>query len=69
MTEVTTLRDSTRQLLVDRPQSLSTAKIAADIGVSTAWLNAFAAGKISDPGVVKIETLNVYLKNLTKKVR
>lgn len=69
MNEVTTLRDSTRQLLIDRPQSLSTSKIAHDIGVSTAWLTAFARGTIENPGVNTIETLNVYLKNLAKKVR
>ena len=69
MTEVTTLRDSTRQLLVDRPQSLSTAKIAEDIGVSAAWLNSFARGEIRNPGVNTIETLNAYLKNIAKKVR
>lgn len=69
MTEVTTWRDSTRQLLNDRPQSLTTAKIAEDVGVSTAWLTAFARGDIPNPGVVTVEKLNVYLKNLTKKVR
>lgn len=69
MTEGTTLRDTTRQLLVDRPASLSTATIATEVGVSSAWLNAFARGKINNPGVVTIEKLNAYLKTFAKKAR
>jgi hypothetical protein len=69
MTELTSLRDSTRQLLLDRPASLSTATIAKEIKVSTAWITAFARGAIDNPGVNTIETLNAYLKNNAKKAR
>lgn len=67
MPEITTLRDETRELLLNRPQTLKTSTIADDLRVSVAWLNAFARGNIENPGVVTIETLNAYLKKATKK--
>ena len=66
MHEITKLRDETRQLLLDRPASLTIAVIADEVKVSIAWLNLFARGKIDNPGVVTIETLNVYLKRAVK---
>lgn len=60
----TELRDETRALLLNRPVWLSTNKIAAELGISTAWINAFARGEIENPGVVTIETLNHFLKRL-----
>lgn len=69
MTSVTALRDETRDLLIRRPQNVSTQEIADAIGVSTAWLNMFARGKIANPGVVTIETLNRYLKKVMKVTR
>lgn len=67
MPEITTLRDQTRELLLNRPQTLKTSTIAEDLDVSVAWLNAFARGDIDNPGVVTIETLNAYLKKALKK--
>jgi hypothetical protein len=67
MAEITTLRDETRELLLNRPASLAVSTIAEAIDVSTSWLNAFARGKIENPGVVTIETLNTYLKKHAKK--
>ena len=67
MIEVTTLRDNTRTLLLNRPASLSTAEIAAEIRVSSAWINAFAKGKIKNPGVVTVESLFVFLTNFCAK--
>lgn len=66
MAEVTTLRDETRELLLNRPASLSVGEIAEAIGVSKSWLNAFARGGIDNPGVVTIETLNAFLKKFSK---
>ena len=57
------MRDETRTLLIDRPRSLTYERIALDCGTSVRWLQAFAAGKIDNPGVVTVETLNTYLKS------
>ena len=65
--EITTLRDETRHLLLNRPVWLSTKKIAQLINVSPSWLNSFARGEIENPGVVTIETLNFHLKDQLKK--
>lgn len=55
-----TLLEETLMLLKrdrgDRP------KTAKDTGLQLAWLQALADGKIADPGVKKIETLNKYLR-------
>lgn len=67
MKEITSLRDATRELLINRPASISPAEVAKAIGVSTSWVNSFARGDISNPGVVTIETLNAFLKNLNNK--
>lgn len=67
MSEVTTLRDETRALLLNRPASVTIGDVAEATGVSKSWLNTFMRGGIENPGVVTIETLNVYLKKLSKK--
>ncbi len=67
MAEVTKLRDETRELLLNRPASIDVGTIAEAIGVSKSWVNSFARGDIPNPGVVTIETLNVYLKKFAKK--
>lgn len=67
MKEITKLRDETIKLLLDRPASLPMDTIAKEIGVSTSWLNTLARRKIANPGVVTIETLNLYLKKACKK--
>lgn len=58
---------TTRKLLNDRPASLAIDKIAEDLGFSSAWLRMIAREKIDDPGVLKIQALNRYLKNCKKK--
>ena len=63
MQKVTTLRDKTRELLNKRSIVLTTKVIADEIGVTPSWVNLFAAGKIENPSVVLIETLNVLLNN------
>lgn len=67
MPEITTLRDETRELLLNRPATMTVAVIAEALGISKAWINAFARGDIANPGVVTIETLNAFLKKATKK--
>lgn len=56
-------RDTTRQLLNERPRSLDYDRIAADTGLTVAWLRSFARGTSDNPGVVYVETLFVYLSN------
>ena len=67
-TEKPTLRDSTRELLNNRPLSLTTKDIAEYLGVSCQWVNQFARGTIPNPGVMTIEKLNLFLKQEIKKV-
>lgn len=67
MTNVTNLRDRTRLALNNRPASLPLCEIAVAIRVSESWLRLFSRGKIENPGVVTIETLNEFLKNYKKK--
>lgn len=67
MTNVTNLRDRTRLALNNRPASLTLAEICKELSVSESWLRLFSRGKIENPGVVTIETLNEFLKNYKKK--
>ena len=61
MKRSTLWRDDTIRLLRDRPASLTTDMIADHIGVTRSWLNLLVAGKIQNPGVVYIESLNKFL--------
>lgn len=45
----------TRELLKNRPRTLTLAQIAEDSGVSLGWLNAFSAGLYSEPSVVRVQ--------------
>ena len=55
-----TLLEETLMLVKrDRGDRPTTAK---DTGLQLPWLQALADGKINDPGVVKIEKLNKYLR-------
>lgn len=54
---------ATREMLINRPASLTIEKIAADLGFSAAWLRMVARGAISDPGILKIQALRRYLQN------
>ena len=67
MTNVTTWRDTTRHLLNNRPVSLTIEQIANELNVSAAWLRLFSRGKIENPGIVTVQTLNEFLKNYKKK--
>lgn len=67
MQKITTLRDETRELLLNRPATLKIQDISEALDVSSSWLNTFARGALADPGVVKIQTLNAYLRNIAKK--
>lgn len=67
MTNITNLRDQTRLALNNRPASLTFAEICKELNVSESWLRLFSRGKIENPGVVTIETLNEFLKNYKKK--
>ena len=64
---LTTLRDETRDLLLNRPVHLEYKTIGKKIGKSTRWLVMFSTGKVNDPGVCTIETLNAFLKQEIKK--
>lgn len=68
MEKITTLRDETIELLRARPAHITSKKIAELLGVNRKWLNLLVSGKIDDPGVNKIQTLNSYLKSEIKKV-
>lgn len=59
--------EETRDLLLNRPVHLTLVRIAEDTGLSHSWLQKFGGGKIENPGVNTLFTLNEYLKNLKKK--
>lgn len=69
MIEITTLRDETRHLLINRPASLTIEQIAKELNVTKSWVNAFAKNKTRNPGVVTVESLNVLLKQYNKAVK
>jgi transcriptional regulator with XRE-family HTH domain len=56
--------EETLKLLENRPRKLTYAQIERDIGVNESWLRQLASGKIDDPGVKKIQKLNIYLKEV-----
>lgn len=62
----TKLRDETRDLLCNRPASLSIGQIARDLEIAESWLNTFRRGEIENPGVVTICKLKEYLTNYNK---
>jgi hypothetical protein len=51
----------TRDLYRNRPADLTPAKIAKDTGIKASWLNDFGWSRSPDPGVIKVETLYLYL--------
>lgn len=69
MHEITTLRDETRRLLINRPASLTFVQIAKELNVTARWVQNFAKGKTPNPGVVTVESLNVLLKNYKKALK
>lgn len=66
--KITTLRDETRNLLLNRPSTLDFESIARQLGVSKSWLQKFANNEIKNPGVVTIQTLNQFLKTQIKRL-
>ena len=60
-TDSTSLLDKTLQLVRNRPRTMTYDHIASETGLKKAWLEAFAAGRIPDPGVRKVETLFAFL--------
>lgn len=53
--------DDTRRQLSDAPRWLSLSQIAQDTGLQVSWLSAFAADKMKDPGITKVQALHDYL--------
>ena len=60
-TASTSLLEQTLQLVRNRPRSMTYDHIAAETGLKKTWLEAFAAGRIPDPGVRKVEALHAFL--------
>lgn len=64
--QITSLRDETRTLLASYMAGKAVDKtltvLAEEMQVSVNWIKLFVGGKIANPGVNTIETLNVYLK-------
>lgn len=52
---------TTRDLLANRPRTLTYAHIEKETGVKVRWLETFAADKMAGPSCVKVETLYVFL--------
>ncbi len=59
-----TLLEETEKLLAALPRWVTLTQVSHDTGVKLSWLSAFASGKISDPGIKKIQTLHNYLSIL-----
>lgn len=55
------LHSRTLALVRDRPASLTLKQIATDTAIDHNWLKAFAAERITSPGVNKVEALYNYL--------
>ncbi len=51
------LADEARRLLAERPRSLTYKEIGNDIGVSVRWLENFAADKMPNASISKVEAL------------
>lgn len=66
---ITSLRDRTVEMLRNRPSSLTYEQIEKDTSIPVTWLKVLARGVIEEPGVNKIETLNVYLTNVINSIK
>lgn len=55
------LRDRTIMLLRNRDSSLTLEKISNETGLTKRWLENFIGNTVDDPGVLKVETLYVFL--------
>jgi len=66
---ITELRDRTVDMLRHRPATLTYEQIEKDTSLPVGWLKALARGAVEDPGVNRVETLNVYLANVFNSIR
>lgn len=66
MTIETPLLARTKRLLVEAGPIVNAKTIAAETGLSEAWISRFKTGKIPNPGVVQVQILHDYLKGLVR---
>jgi hypothetical protein len=64
----TELRDKTRELLKNRPISMTLLLISEATGIEESWLKVFSSQGINEPSVNKVETLYLYLTKSSKIV-
>jgi transcriptional regulator with XRE-family HTH domain len=48
---------ATQELVRNRPRSMTLAQLAAEVGVTRPWLNAFACGHMPNPSAKVVEKL------------
>jgi hypothetical protein len=58
---ISQLAAKTRELLQNRPRTLTYPKIYADTGITEAWLSDFVGDSNRDYGINKVELLYTYL--------
>lgn len=61
--------EDTYRRLAEAPRWITFSQIAQDTGLQVSWLSAFAAKKINEPGIVKVQCLHEYLSNIDKFIR
>lgn len=61
--------DDTHKKLLSLPRWVTLSQIAQDTGLLVSWLSAFSGGKISDPGIQKVQKLHDYLSQLPVKLK
>lgn len=54
----------TKELLADRPASLTYLDIEKATGIKESWLRMFSCGRIRNPGVNTVEALHDFLKSI-----
>lgn len=55
--------EETRELLANRPSRIKLKEIAADCGISIAWLSQLQTGKLLDAPISKVQSVNKWLKD------
>lgn len=58
--------EDTYRRLAEVPRWITLSQIAQDTGLQVSWVSAFAARKIEEPGIVKVQRLYEYLTNVDK---
>lgn len=56
----------TYELFKNRPKELSIRRLSTQLEISESWLIRFGKS-IDDPGIKKVEKLNIFLKNYKKE--